>query len=69
LRLVVYNRRDFVLKNISLIKVLFQECGPAPELREKMAETTLFPATGKLLLIIDRFKAKGQIADVRAVRL
>lgn len=64
LRLVVYNRRDFVLKNISLIKVLFQEVALHPELREKMAETTLFPATGKLLLIIDRFKAKGQIADV-----
>lgn len=64
LRDMVNNRREFLSKNIPLIKVLFQEIPLHPELRINISENILFPAMGKLTQAIDRFKEQGQIADI-----
>jgi AcrR family transcriptional regulator len=61
---IIYNRRDFVLKNIALIKVLFQEVPYYPELRDKIAGTVLIPTMGKLIEAVDFYKKEGQIMDI-----
>ncbi len=67
LRDIAYNRRDFVAKNIPLIKVLIQEIALQPELREKASVTVLFPAMEKFSRAIERFQARGQIIDIPSV--
>ncbi|MCX7614463.1 MAG: TetR/AcrR family transcriptional regulator [Clostridiales bacterium] len=61
---VIQNRKEFILKNTPLIKVLVQEVPLHPELRDTMSESVLFPNMEKLIQAIDRFKEKGQIINI-----
>ncbi|MGE5328361.1 MAG: TetR/AcrR family transcriptional regulator [Deltaproteobacteria bacterium] len=61
---VIRNRKRFIEKNMMFIKVLFQEIPFHPELRTKISQSILIPATDKLSKVLDRYKEKGQIIDI-----
>lgn len=64
LRKLVLNRKRFVSETMPILKVIIQELSFHPELRNKILNTVLFPAVNRFIIIIDKFKNKGEIIDI-----
>lgn len=64
LRKITINRKNFVSETAPILKVIIQEIPFHPELRIKILNTIVFPSVKKFILIIDKFKEKGQIIDM-----
>lgn len=64
LRALIENRRNFAIENIAILKVLVQEIPFHPELRETIIKTILSPILGRLMIVIDSFKERGQIINM-----
>lgn len=64
LRKLVLNRKRFVSETMPILKVIIQELSFHPELRNKILNTALLPAIGRFIIIIDKFKDKGEIIDI-----
>jgi len=64
LRKIIMNRKKFISETAPILKVIIQEVPFHPELRNKILNTVVFPSAKKGFSIIEKFKAKGQIADI-----
>jgi len=64
LRKLVLNRKRFVSETMPILKVIIQELSFHPELRNKILNTVLLPAVNRFIIIIDKFKDKGEIIDI-----
>ncbi|AIQ65189.1 TetR family transcriptional regulator [Paenibacillus stellifer] len=64
LRAFIVNRLDFARNNFKLLKILVQEIPFHPSLREQFVENVMNTIVEKVSLQLERFKEKGQIADV-----
>lgn len=64
LRKLILNRKRFVSETMPILKVIIQELSFHPELRNKILNTVLIPAVNRFIIIIDKFKDKGEIIDI-----
>lgn len=64
LQAVVRNRAEFVRKHLPVVKILLQEIPFHPELKEQFLDTVAGQVLGRLLPIIERFQANGQIVPI-----
>lgn len=64
LRAFIVNRLDFARNNFKLLKILVQEIPFHPNLREQFVENVMNTIVEKVSLQLERFREKGQIADV-----
>ncbi|RKN78238.1 TetR/AcrR family transcriptional regulator [Paenibacillus ginsengarvi] len=64
LRAMIENRLLFLQKNKSLIKIVVQELPFHPELQEQFVQVVLVKVKERLEIVIGKFKAEGQLADL-----
>ena len=64
LRKLILNRKIFISETMPILKVIIQELSFHPELRDKILNTVLLPAVNRFIIIIDKFKDKGEIIDI-----
>ncbi len=60
------NRREFLVKNLSTVKILLQEIPFHPELKELFKEHIAFKVYERFEELVEHYKAKGQIIDLPA---
>lgn len=58
---MIENRKEFILKNLPLLRILIQEIPFHPELKEQFIEHVGTEIFTKLRQIVEHYQAKGQI--------
>lgn len=64
LRAMIINRRDFLMKNFPIIKIMIQEIPFQPELREQFKEHVAQKIFIRFDQLIKYYQEKGQIIEV-----
>ena len=63
---MLLNRRDFLVKNLSTVKILVQEIPFHPELKELFKEHIALKVYAQFIKLVEYYQAKGQIMDIPA---
>ncbi|GAM14580.1 TetR/AcrR family transcriptional regulator [Mesobacillus selenatarsenatis] len=63
---MLLNRRDFLVKNLSTVKILVQEIPFHPELKELFKEHIALKVYAQFIKLVEHYQAKGQIMDIPA---
>ncbi|WP_339230086.1 TetR/AcrR family transcriptional regulator [Oceanobacillus sp. FSL K6-2867] len=61
IRAMIENRKEFIKKNLPLLRILIQEIPFHPELKEQFIEYIGKDIFGKLRNIVEHYQAKGQL--------
>ncbi|MDP4171959.1 MAG: TetR/AcrR family transcriptional regulator C-terminal domain-containing protein, partial [Bacillota bacterium] len=72
LRAMVENRREFLVKNLPIIKIMLQEIPFQPELREQFKEHVAKDTFRRFATLVEHYQANGQLIEMpsmSAVRL
>ncbi len=64
LRAMIFNRRDFLIKNVPIIKIMLQEIPFHPELREQFKEHVAKNVYQRLSQLIEYYQENGQIIEM-----
>jgi AcrR family transcriptional regulator len=64
IRAMILNRREFLMKNFSIIKIMLQEIPFQPELREQFKEHILSKISLRFKELVTHYQNKGQIIDI-----
>lgn len=66
LRAMLENRRDFLVKNLPILKILIQEIPFHPELKDLFKEHVALKVYERFEKIVEHYKERGQIIDIPA---
>src|SRR5690606_34342919 len=66
LKTLMYNRYEFVKKNVPLIKILLQEMAYHSELQESFKKAFAENAIPRFRKVIEKFQAEGKMVDFPA---
>jgi AcrR family transcriptional regulator len=61
---MLLNRRDFLVKNLSTVKILVQEIPFHPELKELFKEHIALKVYAQFVKLVEHYQAKGQIIEI-----
>lgn len=65
IRAMIENRKEFIQKNLPMLKILVQEIPFHPDLKEKFIEYVGNDIFDKLREIVTYYQDKGQLADMK----
>jgi len=65
IRAMIENRKEFIQKNLPMLKILVQEIPFHPDLKEKFIEYVGNDIFNKLREIVTYYQDKGQLADMK----
>lgn len=63
---ILENRRDFLVKNLPIVKILLQEIPFHPELKDLFKDHIALKVYERFEKIVEHYKANGQIIDIPA---
>jgi len=66
LKAILENRRNFLVKNLPIVKILLQEIPFHPELKDLFKDHIALKVYERFEKIVEHYKAKGQIIDIPA---
>ncbi|WP_423408546.1 TetR/AcrR family transcriptional regulator [Heyndrickxia sp. MSNUG] len=66
LKAILENRRDFLVKNLPIVKILLQEIPFHPELKDLFKDHIALKVYERFEKIVEHYKANGQIIDIPA---
>ncbi|WP_332634884.1 TetR/AcrR family transcriptional regulator [Halalkalibacter flavus] len=66
IKAMIINRRDFLIKNLPILKILVQEIPFHPELREQFIEHVAKKVFERMTKLVEYYQEKGQIIEMPA---
>lgn len=66
LKAIIVNRRDFLVKNLSTVKILLQEIPFHPELKDLFKEHIALKVYARFEKIVEHYQKKGQLIEIPA---